>query len=564
MLYPLFDLILGQDSNSQLSRMLNLPLEVIGAQNNVVIISLLFISIIIIKIICVLLTTYLSNKLCFDVRKYIMLKINDYYLSTAYKDIIKEKQGVLINNLVYEPQKITAAFLKVSELLIGLVMITFYYSLLLLTNFKVTLLFTGFSILVYLLNTRLSKEKAFNLGLKEIAINQEINVIGAESISALRQIKTFGIKDILTNRLKNNVEGLSLVELKKVLIQTFPRMIIELIFFSGITVAIVILYKTSFDLLKTLIPTLALFVIVSQRLVGQLNKVISSKIALDYHIPSVVLVKSLIEKSETVNIVSRGFEDFKSLKTDIIFSDVTFAYDGKSPVLTNVNISIPKGKVTAIVGESGIGKSTVADLILGLYFPQAGTIEFNGTTIQDVNILDWRKKIGFVSQDNFLFHTTIMENIRLGNLEASEEMVIDAAKKANAHEFITGFPEGYNTVVGDRGLLVSGGQKQRIAIARALIRFPEILIFDEATSALDRKTEEALQNDIFILSKDKTVVIISHRLETVRAADKILNIENGKIYEVQYEDIQDPKFDRYGAGLCDTHIIEEKAPPAQL
>ena len=240
-----------------------------------------------------------------------------------------------------------------------------------------------------------------------------------------------------------------------------------------------------------------------------------------------------------LNQIKNQIIDKISIFNDSIAIDINFSPSNSHR--TENKKSFQKHNIKHIIaiasGKGGVGKSTITDLILGLYFPTSGVISFNGLSINDVNIKDWRKRIGFVSQDNFLFHNTIMENIRFGNLEASDEIVIQAAKQANAHVFISEFPEGYETVVGDRGMLISGGQKQRIAIARALIRDPEILIFDEATNALDYKTEQSLQREIFKISKGKTVLIISHRLETVKNADNILKIENGKISKINSQDI---------------------------
>ena len=537
-LLPIFEIILGQETNTQISRLVIYPLKLINAENNLVVIGSIFLFIIIIKIVFRLLTTYLSNKLCFSAREKMMLDISNYYLSSPYGVVIKEKQGVILNNLIREPNRITGGLIKITAFLTSLFTITFYYGLLLLTNVKITVFLTIGSVFIYLFISFLTKKYSMKYGEQEVAINQEINAIGAESISALRQIKTFSIQSKVTSGFKKNIRKLSLVELKKVLFLASPRLFIEFIFFSGIIITIVFIYLTSIDLLKTIIPALAVFVIVSQRLLGHLSSLIANKIALDHMIPAFLLVGSLIEKNEVLKVKSMNRSKFDIPEADIVFDDVTFAYDDKKPVFSNFNFSIPKGKITAIIGDSGSGKSTIADLVLALTLPNTGKITLNGISINDIDIIDWRKKIGFVSQDNFLFHTSIIENIRFGNLEASDEMIINAAKNANAHDFILEFPEGYKTVVGDRGMLVSGGQKQRIAIARALVRDPEILIFDEATSALDYKTERELQKVIFNVSKGKTVLIISHRLETVKNADNILKIENGKISNINFQDIQ--------------------------
>lgn len=538
MLFPLFELIMGGETNHQLSKALLYPLQLVGVERDLINISIFIMVIILFKSLFYLFKTYYSHKICFDIRRSMMEDISDYYLTARYSNIIVEKQGVLINNLVHEPHKATAGMMKLSEFLISLFMVIFYYGILLLTNYKITFLISIVSAILYFFFSRVSKNILQRYGEEELAFNQEISSIGAESISALRQIKTFGIKGIIEKKLRKNIKGLTNVGIKYVLFQSIPRITIELLIFSGIISTIIVLYSISFDLLVSVIPVLTLFVIISQKLFSNLTRLISTKTSLNYYFPSIDLIVSILDKRQLINPVNtKNLSKLKSLETDICFDNISFSYNGKDLLFENITFSIPKGKTTAIIGESGAGKSTITDLILGLYFPTSGVISFNGLSINDVNINDWRKKFGFVSQDNFLFHNTIMENIRFGNLEASDEIVIQAAKQANAHVFISEFPEGYETVVGDRGMLISGGQKQRIAIARALIRDPEILIFDEATNALDYKTEQSLQREIFKISKGKTVLIISHRLETVKNADNILKIENGKISKINSQDI---------------------------
>ena len=534
MLFPLFEIILGNESTSELTKILTYPLNLFGMEKNVINICILILFITANKFVFKLLNTYFSHKLCFEVRAYLMNKTSEYYLSTAYSNIIKSKQGTLINNFVDVPHKATAGMMKLSEFMISFFMIIFYYGLLFLTNVQITFFLTLISIILYFIFTKLSKIFLKRLGEEQIVFNQNISSIGAESISAIRLVKTFSLKNIFKSNLKKQLNGLIKVDIKYALFQVLPHTVIELLLLCGVVTSVIIIYNISPELMISIIPTFALFVVVSQRLIGNLNTFIASRTSLNYYTPSISLTKSIIEKNELLKfkLSKKKNIDVQSLNTDIVFDDVSFAYDGKNTILNNLNFKIAKGEVTAIIGESGSGKSTLIDLILALYLPSKGRITLNGLSINDINILDWRKIIGFVSQDNYLFHNTIIENIRFGNLTASDEEVFQSAKKANAHEFILGLKDGYNTIVGDRGLLISGGQKQRIAIARALIRNPEILIFDEATSALDYKTEKILQEEIIKLSKNKTVLIISHRSETIKDADNILKIENGNIIKI--------------------------------
>jgi ABC-type multidrug transport system fused ATPase/permease subunit len=221
------------------------------------------------------------------------------------------------------------------------------------------------------------------------------------------------------------------------------------------------------------------------------------------------------------------------IKGDLAFNDVVFAYPSRQEitVLKGISFNADAGQRVAIVGPSGSGKSTMASLVLQFYHPQSGSILFDGKPADNYSLTDIRNQVAIVPQDVLLFGGTIMENIAYGRLNASKEDIIQAAKRANAHQFISSFPEGYETIVGERGVKLSGGQRQRIAIARALLKNPSILILDEATSSLDSESERLVQEALEELMKDRTSIIIAHRLSTIREADKIIVLEKGHIIE---------------------------------
>jgi ABC-type multidrug transport system fused ATPase/permease subunit len=245
------------------------------------------------------------------------------------------------------------------------------------------------------------------------------------------------------------------------------------------------------------------------------------------------VLEILAEKGEDIHMVENNNQVDQKIKGNLAFENVVFAYPSRSEltVLKGISFDAAAGQKVAIVGPSGSGKSTMASLILQFYHPQSGNILFDGRAASDFSITDIRNQVAIVPQDVMLFGGTISENIAYGRLSASKEDIIQAAKRANAHQFITSFPEGYETVVGERGVKLSGGQRQRIAIARALLKNPSILILDEATSSLDSESERLVQEALEELMKDRTSIIIAHRLSTIREADKIIVLEKGEIIE---------------------------------
>ncbi|MCJ7757229.1 MAG: ABC transporter ATP-binding protein/permease, partial [Gillisia sp.] len=217
---------------------------------------------------------------------------------------------------------------------------------------------------------------------------------------------------------------------------------------------------------------------------------------------------------------------------DIAFKNVTFTYeDTNITALKNLSFSVSRGETLAIIGKTGSGKSTILELIGRLYDVDEGEILIDGKNNRDINLYNLRNSIGYVPQDAFLFSDSIRNNIRFGKTDATEEEVIEAAKNASVHKNIIKFTKGYDTVLGERGITLSGGQKQRVSIARAIIHDPQILLFDDCLSAVDTETEEKILNNLFKISKNKTTIIVSHRISSAKNADKIIILEDGAIVQ---------------------------------
>jgi ATP-binding cassette, subfamily B, bacterial len=262
-----------------------------------------------------------------------------------------------------------------------------------------------------------------------------------------------------------------------------------------------------------------------------------------------------------VDIVERpGARALAAVSGDVSLDDVWFRYDSDSPwTLEEIAAEIPAGTRTALVGETGSGKTTLAYLVARLYEPQRGSVRIDGVDIRDVTLDSLAATVGLVSQETYLFHASIGENLRFSCPQASDEEIEEAARAAQIHELISSLPDGYDTPVGERGYRFSGGEKQRIAIARTILRNPPVLVLDEATSALDTETERAVQQALDELARGRTTIAIAHRLSTIRDADQILVLDRGRIVERGTHDELVHTGGRYAALLSGAAVGED--PP---
>jgi len=374
-----------------------------------------------------------------------------------------------------------------------------------------------------------------------IPIFKDINRAGTEEKSLTDMITSFlfdklgGIKVV---KAFNN-EKLHLKDFRKVILNYKKmqisimknKIVANLMFEPLITLVVIALVFFAVERLRMPVISLIGFFYVMRLIFPKFKTVNGQYMAIMTCLPHFSKIHEIIEKEDKIYF-PEGQKNIDSMHSEIVFNDVWFKYlSDEDYILKGIHLRIPKNKTVAIVGESGIGKSTVAALLLRLYDPTKGVITINGTDIRQIEFKNLNRLFGFVDQDPYLFHDTIYNNIVYGKTDASRLEVIEASKMANAYEFIMKLPDQYNTVVGERGVKLSGGQRQRISLARSLIRDPEILILDEATSSLDSESEQLIQNSIDTLSRDKTIVIIAHRLSTIRHADKIVVIERGEIVE---------------------------------
>jgi ATP-binding cassette subfamily B protein/subfamily B ATP-binding cassette protein MsbA len=351
-----------------------------------------------------------------------------------------------------------------------------------------------------------------------------------ENIQALRLLHTFGTQQRATDEVGGLLREVQVQLQRRARVYYLSEPILDVLPILSLAILAALAYGMS-DSSATFLPLLVTFLLALQRLSIRLRGVAGAFTQLADNSANIQRLNTILATHDK-QFALVGSEPFESLQSDICFEAVNLSYtDDQALALRNLSFRIPKNQVTALVGQSGAGKSSIVDLLIGLYQPTSGQITVNGKGLQIYHQASWRRHIGVVSQDTFIFNTSILDNLRYGAPEASLEQVIEAAKAAQAHQFISELPDGYDTVVGERGYRLSGGQRQRLALARAILKHPEVLILDEATSALDSESEQLIQQALAQFQRDRTVVVIAHRLSTIVEADQILVLERGQVIE---------------------------------
>jgi len=353
----------------------------------------------------------------------------------------------------------------------------------------------------------------------------------AETIGSMRIVKAFATKGFEINRFAKETQKYYKLMLRRDRLrfvsspvsETFGATIAALLLWVGARDVLVIESISSEDFLRFILLLFSLF-----QPLKNLTNVVNE---LQNGLASADRVFAIMDIKSDIQDVDNAAE-VNDLKNTLSFDNVSFSYgDEKDKVLNNINFQINKGEILALVGPSGAGKSTLVDLIPRFYDTLSGSIKIDGKDIKELKINSLRSLMGIVTQETFLFDDSVKANIAYGVENISDDKIKDAAIAANAHEFIKELPDGYNTIIGERGVSLSGGQKQRIAIARAIVKNPPILILDEATSSLDSESEKHVQSAIENLMSERTVFVIAHRLSTVHNANKILVLENGQIVQ---------------------------------
>jgi ATP-binding cassette subfamily B protein len=351
----------------------------------------------------------------------------------------------------------------------------------------------------------------------------------SNNLSGITTIKSFTAETYEVGRITRNSDAYKIKNTKAIAFSAAFVPLIRIIVFIGFVATLLL---GGLEAVNGRLPvgTYSIMVLLTQRLLWPLTRLGQT---LDLYQRSMASTNRVINLLDTPITIHTGNKPLyvESVKGELELQNVTFAYQENFPVIQNIYLKIPAGKTIGIVGSTGSGKSTIGKLLLRFYEVKSGKITLDGIEINQINLQDLRRAIGLVSQDIFLFHGTVAENIRYGSFDATFSEIIAAAKIAEADNFINKLPQGYDTIVGERGQKLSGGQRQRIALARAVLKNPPILILDEATSAVDNETEAGIQKSLEKITQNRTTIVIAHRLSTIRNADCIYVMEHGRIVE---------------------------------
>ena len=455
-------------------------------------------------------------------------EIFNKFVQADFQYFVDHKQGELVYNTISAPHSLQNFLNSATELLAQAILSISVFLLLFSLSWQGTIVVLLMALIYYFFTRYLAERVAYDAGKRQAEAITESTIILNETIDGIKQVKVFSAGEDWVRRFGSTIKTHWHHYIRQSTWQQVLQPTLILILYLSIGITATFIRIIAPDSFGVLIPVFGTFAFAVFRLIPIMGGVSNATMQIKSSLPNCERVYQIL--GEKLTHIEDGEKELDSFKSQIEFDNVTFAYKGRKKVLEDVSVTFGKGKTTAIVGRSGSGKTTIVNLLLRLYDVDQGEVRIDGVNIKQVKSVSWLDKIGFVSQDTFIFNDTIRNNITFGSKYPDEE-VIRVAKYADAHSFIVELPNGYDTLVGDKGMRLSGGQRQRIAVARAMVRDPEILIFDEATNALDNISEAAVQKAIDEISKDHTVIVIAHRLSTVVNADKIVVLGDGQALE---------------------------------
>ena len=519
----------GQTNNNFFMYFINIFLNFIPIDDILIKYCILFVAIALlaffVKLVFFFISVELNSMIVTNVKK----KIFERCINYDYQFFIDHNKGEIFYKIFAAPGKLTLILTIISDSFAEVISLVLIFVLLFSLSWKGTLLILVGGTVYYYIIKRLSLKISYKAGKKKLEFSQKESVIINEFMDGIKQIKVFETFPYWKNLFDKTLRTYWKHQKRGYFWSRVPGALILLLAYLSIGGTIIFVKLQNPSGFISTIPVIGTFAFALFLILPRLSNFGSYRMQFMDLFSDAEAIFEMLEDT-SYNKIKNGERKFIGLHSSIELRNVTFAYKNREPILNDASLSINKDKITALVGPSGSGKSTIVNLLLRLHDVDSGGIYIDNTNIKEFDIFSFLKKVGFVSQDTFIFNASVRDNIAFGNVYTDQE-ILEAAKLANADEFIQKLPDKYDTIVGDRGMKFSGGEKQRIAIARAMIRKPEILILDEATSSLDNVSENVVQKAINNISKNCTTFIIAHRLSTIQNADIIYVIDHGEIVE---------------------------------
>jgi ABC-type multidrug transport system fused ATPase/permease subunit len=486
------------------------------------------------KGIFLLFTTWKQSDFVSKISYGISSRLYHSYLSQPYQFFVNRNSSDLLRNIQMEVHQFQSVILAVvilfSELAVITSIVIFLVFLEPLGAISISLFLTFFILLFH----QFSKNRLLKWGEKRQFYDSKIGLNLLQSLAAIKDLKILNREDFFLKNFDLNNSGRLRLNTKQLTLQNIPRLYLEFISVLGLAGLVYVLLYMG-NSVESVLPKLTVFAAGAFRIIPSANRIMGSIQNIRFAEPVVTLLYNELNLSDVKENKKLNKSDaIFSFQSEIIFENISFTYPGKNTkALKDFSFKISRGQTIGIVGQSGSGKSTLADIILGLFNPESGKILVDGLDIRN-NLNNWQSLIGYVPQSIYLIDDSLKNNIALGINEndIDEELILKSIISSQMLEFVKSLPEGLNTNVGDRGVKLSGGQRQRIGIARAIYNNPDILILDEATSALDSFTEAGVMESIYELNGERTILIIAHRLTTLKHCDKIVELKNGKILKI--------------------------------
>jgi len=531
-MYPILYYTVGGGANvagNQFINFVNIVIKIIPIDDYLVKLCILFIMTAFLAFIAKIFYCFFSAKLISTAVIRAKQDIFNKCLNSDYQFFIDNKQGEILYDIYVAPRNIASILTILLSLTVELFLSVSVFILLITLSWKGAVLIILGGVGYYYLTKYLSLKIHYITGKKQLESAQKESVIINEVANGIKHIKVFETFPYWKNLYDKTLNAFWASYRKGYFWERFPETLIFLLLYLSIGSAVIFIKLQNPSNFLATIPLIGTFAFAIFMIMPKLSKFGSYRMSFMNMLPNIETIYNIL-KDTSYNKIKNGDKKFAGLNFGIEFKNVKFAHKNREILLNNVSFEIKKNKITAMAGPSGSGKSTIVNLLLRLHDANSGGVCIDDVNIKELDIFSFLKKVGFVSQDTFIYNASVSDNIAFG-VEYAEQEIIEAAKLANADEFIQQLPEKYDTLVGDRGMKLSGGEKQRIAIARAMIRKPEILILDEATSSLDNISESVVQKAINKVSKNCTTFIIAHRLSTIQNADIIYVLEQGNVVE---------------------------------